>query len=114
MSNTKKFVGKNRLIDIDGTICTDISNEESHLYPFAVAFAGAAERIKQWRDAGDRITFFTAREEKDRAITEKWLADNGFVYESLIMCKPRGGNYFWLDNLQGEYQQYFSWDNVKD
>ena len=30
--------------------------------------------------------------------TEKWLNDSGFKYHSLLMGKPRGGNYHWIDN----------------
>lgn len=117
MSNTKKLAPgrKNRLIDIDGTVGDDIPNEESHRYPEAESYKGAAERIAQWYDAGDWIVFFTAREEKDREVTVKWLQDKGFKFHALIMGKPRGGNYFWLDNLEGEYQQFTgSWEDVRD
>jgi len=36
------------LIDIDGTICDDIKNEESHLYPTANHFPNALEIINKW------------------------------------------------------------------
>ena len=26
------------------------------------------------------------------------MRDNGFKYHSLLMGKPRGGNYHWIDN----------------
>ncbi len=56
----------------------------------------------QWYDEGHHITFFTAREEKDREVTIKWLDDNGFKYHGLIMNKPRCLNdedvYCWIDN----------------
>ena len=29
---------------------------------------------------------------------EKWLLEKGFKYHSLLMDKPRGGNYHWIDN----------------
>ena len=29
---------------------------------------------------------------------EQWLKSNGFKYHSLLMGKPRGGNYHWIDN----------------
>jgi|SRR5581483_11761633 len=106
---------KNRLIDIDGTICTDISNEDSHLFPYAEAFEGAKERINRWFDSGDFIIFFTARLDKDRQSTETWLRENGFKYHYLITNKPRGGNYYHLDNLKGEYHQFNGdWGEVKD
>ena len=31
-------------------------------------------------------------------MTEKWLEKNGFKYHALLMNKPRGGNYHWIDN----------------
>ena len=86
------------LCDIDGTICDDIKNEESHLYPTAKIIDGSLEQINKWFDEGNVITFFTAREEKDREITENWLKEHGFKYHGLLMGKPRGGNYHWIDN----------------
>ena len=89
------------LIDIDGTICEDIKNEESHLYSTAKALPGAVERCNQWHKSGAQIHFFTARESKDREVTESWLTNNGFKYHGLIMDKPRikdGQEYIWVDN----------------
>ena len=57
------------LIDIDGTCCTDIKNEDSHLYPTAEVFPGSREQINKWHEEGHHITFFTARESKDRDVT---------------------------------------------
>ncbi len=89
------------LIDIDGTICEDIKNEESHLYATAKVLSGSLEQVNKWYDEGHIITFFTARESKDRDITLKWLDENGFKYHGLIMDKPRikdGQSYHWIDN----------------
>jgi len=90
------------LIDIDGTCSTDIKNEDSHLYPTADVIDGSLEQVNKWYDEGNHITFFTAREEKDRDVTIKWLDDNGFKYHGLIMGKPRCLNnddeYVWVDN----------------
>ena len=30
--------------------------------------------------------------------TVDWLNKNGFKYHNLLMNKPRGGNYHWIDN----------------
>jgi len=49
-------------------------------------------------DEGHLICFFTSRVEAHRKVTESWLRDNGFKYHSLLMGKPRGGNYHWIDN----------------
>lgn len=89
------------LIDIDGTICEDIKNEESHLYPTAKVFTGAREIINKWYDEGHHITFFTARESKDREVTIQWLNEHDFKYHGLVMDKPRikdGQEYCWIDN----------------
>jgi len=89
------------LIDIDGTVCDDIKNEDSHLYPTAAVYPDALETLNEWYDEGAHITFFTAREEKDREVTEEWLVTNGFKYHGLVMNKPRikeGQEYVWVDN----------------
>ena len=57
------------LIDIDGTVGEDIKNEDSHLYADAEVFEDAKHIINKWYDEGHHITFFTARESKDRMIT---------------------------------------------
>ena len=44
------------------------------------------------------FVFFTSRTEEHRTYTEIWLRENGFKYHSLLMGKPRGGNYHWIDN----------------
>ena len=89
---------KNYLIDIDGTVGEDIPNEEPDRMVTAEAFPDAIRTINAWYDAGHRICFFTARTELHREITETWLNEKGFRYHTLLMGKPRGGNYHWIDN----------------
>jgi uncharacterized HAD superfamily protein len=89
---------KNYLIDIDGTVCDDIPNEEPERMPHAKVYPDALETLNKWFDEGHIITFFTSRTEAHRTVTEKWLADNNFKYHGLLMGKPRGGNYHWIDN----------------
>ena len=89
---------KNYLIDIDGTICDDIPNEEPERMAFAKVYPEALETLNRWYDQGHIITFFTSRLEEHRSVTEKWLNDHGFKYHGLLMDKPRGGNYHWIDN----------------
>ena len=89
------------LIDIDGTICDDIPNEKPELFATAKAFPDALATLTEWRKAGHQVHFFTARREKHREVTEKWLLDNGFEYDSLVMNKPRikdDEEYVWVDN----------------
>lgn len=95
---------RNFLIDLDGTVCEDIPNEENHRYPDAQVLKDdngttAVEWVNGLHDQGHTITFFTAREEKDREVTLLWLQRHGFKFHGLIMGKPRGGNYVWVDNL---------------
>tara|TARA_B100001250_G_scaffold301204_1_gene262916 strand:+ start:2483 stop:2899 length:417 start_codon:yes stop_codon:yes gene_type:complete len=89
---------KNYLIDIDGTICDDIPNEEPERMLTADVYPEALKTLNKWHEQGHIITFFTSRLEKHRAVTKKWLKDHGFKYHGLLMDKPRGGNYHWIDN----------------
>jgi len=89
---------KNYLIDIDGTICDDIPNEEPERMLTASRYDDALETINTWFNEGHIITFFTSRVEEHRIVTEQWLKENGFNYHALLMGKPRGGNYHWIDN----------------
>ena len=89
---------KNYLVDIDGTICDDIPNEEPERMATAKLFPDALKTLNKWYDQGHVICFFTSRTEDHRQVTESWLNENGFKYHSLVMGKPRGGNYHWIDN----------------
>lgn len=89
---------KNFLIDIDGTICEDIPNEEPERMSTAVVYEGVVEQINKWYDEGHQICFFTSRTEAHREVTEAWLGENGFKWHSCLFGKPRGGNYHWIDN----------------
>ena len=103
---------KNFIIDIDGTICDDIPNEEAWRMATAKELPGAKQTINEWYTEGHIITFFTARTEEHREVTEIWLKEHGFKYHDLIMNKPRGGNYIVIDNhmfvashYQGDWSQ---------
>lgn len=89
---------KNYLIDIDGTITEDIPNEEPERMATCAPFPDALEICNKWYDEGHQICFFTSRTEAHRQVTEAWLEQHGFRYHSLLMGKPRGGNYHWIDN----------------
>lgn len=91
------------LIDIDGTVCEDIPNEEAHRFRKASVLPGALEKVTEFHKRGDRITFFTARGFEHQAATEAWLDENGFrgLYEKVVYEKPRinnGEEYHWVDN----------------
>lgn len=89
---------KNYLIDIDGTVTEDVPNEEPERMATCKPYADALEILNKWYDEGHIITFFTSRREEHREVTEEWLSKHNFKYHGLLMGKPRGGNYHWIDN----------------
>lgn len=89
---------KNYLIDIDGTVCDDVPNEEPERMGTVLPYPDALDILNKWYDQGHVITFFTSRTEEQREITEYWLKKHNFKYHGLLMEKPRGGNYHWIDN----------------
>lgn len=88
----------NYLIDIDGTVTEDVPNEEPERMLTCEPYPDALEILNKWYDEGHIITFFTSRTEDHRDYTERWLKNHGFKYHGLLMGKPRGGNYHWIDN----------------
>jgi uncharacterized HAD superfamily protein len=89
---------KNFLIDIDGTITDDVPNEEPERMVTCMPYPDALETMAKWYDEGHVLTFFTSRTEAHREVTEVWLKKHSIKYHSLLMGKPRGGNYHWIDN----------------
>lgn len=89
---------KNYLIDIDGTITEDVPNEEPWRMETCLPYQGSVDIINDWYSKGHIITFFTSRTESHRKVTEEWLQKHGYFYHNLLMNKPRGGNYHWIDN----------------
>jgi hypothetical protein len=89
---------KNYLIDIDGTITDDVPNEEPERMVTCEPYEGSVDLINEWYEEGHVITFFTSRTEEHRKVTEDWLSKYGYNYNNLLMNKPRGGNYHWIDN----------------
>lgn len=86
------------MIDIDGCICEHVNNEEPEKMATPPLLPGAIEQVSRWYDDGHYICFFTARTEEHRAVTEQWLAEHGFKYHQIIFNKPRGGNYYYIDD----------------
>ena len=89
---------KNYLIDIDGTITEDVPNEEPERMLTCEPYPDALQVLNDWYEEGHIITFFTSRTEEHREYTEQWLKMHNFKYHGLLMNKPRGGNYHWIDN----------------
>ena len=89
---------KNYLIDIDGTITEDVPNEEPERMAMCAPYPDAVETMKRWYHCGHILTFFTSRTEEHRGVTEAWMKKHSIEYHALLMGKPRGGNYHWIDN----------------
>lgn len=97
---------KNFLIDIDGTITEDVPNEEPWRMETCEPFPDALEICNKWYEEGHIITFFTSRTEEHREVTDAWLKKAGFKFHHLLMNKPRGGNYHWIDNHMVKATQF--------
>ena len=89
---------KNYLIDIDGTITDDVPNEQPERMSVVEPFEGSVDMINSWYKEGHVITFFTSRTDEHEIVTKQWLDKHGFKYHYLLLNKPRGGNYHWIDN----------------
>ena len=76
------------------------------------------DSINKWYDEGNVITFFTARETKDREVTLQWLDKHGFKYHGLVMDKPRINDqqeYVWIDNKKVRAITYLgTWSDLKE
>jgi len=106
---------KNYLIDIDGTITDDVPNEEPERMVTCLPYEGSIEMINEWYKDGHIITFFTSRSEEHRKVTEEWFEEHGYNYHNLLMNKPRGGNYHWIDNHIVRATRYNGkWTQLKD
>jgi hypothetical protein len=89
---------KNYLIDIDGTVTEDVPNEQPERMATCLPYEGSVDMINTWYDDGHVITFFTSRTDEHEIVTKQWLDKHGFKYHYLLLNKPRGGNYHWIDN----------------
>ena len=73
-------------------------NEESERMATCLPYEGSVDMINTWYDDGHIITFFTSRTDEHEIVTKQWLDKHGFKYHNLLLNKPRGGNYHWIDN----------------
>ena len=104
---------KNYLIDIDGTITDDVPNEEPERMATCLPYEGAVNIINTWYSQGHIITFFTSRTDEHELVTKEWLEKHGFKYHNLLLNKPRGGNYHWIDNHTVRATRYNGvWDDL--
>lgn len=92
------------LVDIDGTICDDIRNEEG-IAAMAIAkpYLDGIEWVNKKYDEGHYICFFTARKQEHKEVTEDWLDNHDVKYHQVIYNKPR---------RIGKYTSYHMIDNA--
>jgi uncharacterized HAD superfamily protein len=78
------------LIDIDGTICEDIRNEEGlERMADAEPIPEAIEWVNRKHEEGHYICFFTARTDEHKAVTMEWLDAHDVKHDDIIFNKPR-------------------------
>ena len=78
------------LIDIDGTICEHINNEDGLQKMLdAKPFADSIASINRLYDEGHYICFFTARKDEHMKVTHEWMEKHGVKYHQIIFNKPR-------------------------
>lgn len=101
VEDTKKIF----LIDMDGTICEDIRNEEGvERMRQAKPFQDSIDGINRLHDDGHFICIFTARTDEHSDVTEEWLKRYGVRYDQVLYNKPR---------KLGKYTEYHLIDNAK-
>lgn len=91
------------MIDLDGTVCEDVKNEEGvDVMRDTPVLEDAVTYINSLYDEGNYVCFFSARTDEFKDVTEEWLKRHGVKYHQLILNKPR---------KLGEYVEYHYIDN---
>jgi hypothetical protein len=92
---------KNFIIELDECVCAApkvaklMTSKDTQI---AKPIFEARDWVNKRHDEGHFICFFTARPEKLRKSTEKWLELNDFRYHSLVMNKPIAKKYHYIDD----------------
>lgn len=90
MSNNEKKKLKIFIIDIDGTICENIRNEEGiERMRNAKPYWDSIKKINELYEQGHYICFFTSRTDEHKEVTVEWLRKHGVKYHQIIFNKPR-------------------------
>ena len=78
------------MIDIDGTICENVRNEDGvERMKNARPYAESLHAINKLYDLGNFICFFTARTDAHAEVTREWLKRHNVKYHQIIFNKPR-------------------------
>lgn len=85
---TTDEVARTVVIDLDGVIAEN--RKCWWQYGKCKVVKGAGKAIDELRKMGFVVIIDTARLEKDRRITEKWLKDNKIKVDEIYFGKPRG------------------------
>ena len=93
---------KNFIIGLDECICRLTKGTSGKLLASDVMSAHEIKGSKDWvNDLVEKrhfVCFFTHRPERLRKATERWLANHGYNYDSLVMGKPVAKNYHYIDD----------------
>jgi len=81
------------IIDMDGTICTEMRQFSRCL---ADPKKGAVETINKLYEAGNTIIIYSSRTWVEYEMTVDWLKKYGVKYHQLLMGKPIGD--VWIDD----------------
>ena len=76
---------KNFLIDIDGTVCDDIPNEEPWRMKDAQVFSGALSTLNKWFEQGHIITFFLGNDLFSSVIQVIYAFCLGILFAALVI-----------------------------
>lgn len=101
----REVKNKTIAIDIDGTICTE---ERTFERPLAKPLEGAVEALTLLKSNNNTLILWTARGWEQYKVTTKWLNDNGFEYDQLIMGKPILD--FFIDDRA---RQFKGWEDLQ-
>ena len=78
------------IVDVDGTVCEHIRNEEGPARMAAAKpFPESITAVNKLFNEGHYICFFTARTDEHKEATENWLKEHGVKFHQIIYNKPR-------------------------
>jgi uncharacterized HAD superfamily protein len=103
MANEKTY--KIFMIDMDGTICENIRNEEGvQRMAGAKPFQDSIDAVNKLHEEGHFICIFTARTDEHKRVTEDWLKAHNVKYDQILLNKPRKmgkyTEYHWIDDAK--------------